>query len=224
MQILISILVFALAVSIKGGLLGNIFTNWQRLVDRVELRFGLAIGSLKTAWQNKEYWGLVKHLFTLPFNAFAKWFLDGSVISLFIVAIYVATSQPSLVVTVLCALSWCLIWSSMGEEAGAAGDYKQWWGKYFDRGFPRDYGLKKGVQYGVFVTFGMSLALGSWCPVIAGATFPLCYFAGNSLYRWHTGKRGWPYSEPIWGAVIGLGYGLAISGYLLVEKFTHWQF
>lgn len=144
-------------------------------------------------------------------------------ISLFIVFSYVAASQPSLSVALLCALSWCLIWSSMGEEAGAAGDYKGAWGEYVEArnpdgelAFNRSYGIKKGIQYGCFFGAGMSMAVGSWCIWIAAATFPLCYFLGSSLQRYiSNGKiRGWQYAEPIYGAVVGLWYALAISGYL----------
>ncbi len=219
MTYLISIIVFALAVSIKGGLLGNIFTNWQRLVNRAEASFEEAISSVKSAWHNRTYKELFKFLFVLPFKAVARWFLDGSVISLFIVFFYVAASQPSLTVAVLCALSWCLIWSSMGEEAGAAGDYVEWWGKYKDRGFKRSYGLKKGIQYGCFFGAGMSMAVGSWLIWIAAASFPLIYFLGNSIQRYVSdGKiRGWKYSEPLYGAVVGLAYALSITGHLPIS-------
>lgn len=230
--VLISILVFALAVSVKGGLLGNIFTNWKRLVERVETTFSATLSELKASWSDRAYGRLVKAAFVLPFRAFAKWFLDGSVISLFIVFVYVAASQPSLTVAALFALSWCLIWMSMGEEAGAAGDYKEAWGDYMEAVYPashskagqlmfgRSYGIKKGIQYGAFCGAGMALAMGSWCLWIAGALFPLCYFTGNSIQRFVSGgaKRGWVYSEPLWGAVVGLGYGLAKHGLLPVHS------
>jgi len=216
MTYLISIIVFAAAVAIKGGWLGKVFTNWGRLVDKVEASFEDAISSVKTAWHNRTYKELFKFLFVLPFKGFAKWFLDGSVISLFIVFFFVAASQPSMTVAVLCALSWCLIWSSMGEEAGAAGDYVGWWGDYKDAGFNRSYGIKKGIQYGAFFGAGMSMAVGSWCIWIAAASFPLFYFLGNSFQRYVSkgAVRGWQYSEPLYGAIVGLGYALALSGYL----------
>lgn len=223
MTYLLSILIFAAAVAIKGGWLGKVFTNWQRLVNRVEASFEEAISSAETAWHNRAYKELFKSLFVLPFKGFAKWFLDGSVISLFIVFFYVAASQPSLTVAILAALGWCLIWSSMGEEAGAAGDYKGAWGEYVEArnpdgelAFNRSYGIKKGIQYGAFFGGVMSMAVGSWCIWIAAMTFPLCYFLGSSLQRYISdGKiRGWQYAEPLYGAVVGLGYALAISGYL----------
>lgn len=223
MEILLSILVFSVAVAVKGGWIGKVFTNWKRLVDKVEASFEEAISSVKTAWHNRAFKELFKSLFVLPFKGFAKWFLDGSVISLFIVFFYVAASQPSLTVAFMCALSWCLIWSSMGEEAGAAGDYKEGWGQYVDsvrpdgrKAFSRTYGIKKGIQYGCFFGAGMSMAMGSWCIWIAAATFPLCYFLGNSIQRYFSNGavRGWQYAEPLYGAVVGLGYALALSGYL----------
>jgi hypothetical protein len=110
----------------------------------------------------------------------------------------------------------------MGEEAGAAGDYKEAWGPYIDKGFGRSYGIKKGIQYGCFTGAVMSMAVGSWCIFIAAATFPICYYLGNSFLRWRTNgeQRGWQYSEPLWGAVIGIGYGLALLNVLPISVFT----
>lgn len=219
-DMLLSVMVFALAVSLKGGLLGNIFTNWNRLTERLEDEFLVAIDTIKHTWRSKMWGDLLKELALFPFHAFVKWFVDGSVISLFVVFFYV-WATATLPVAVVFALAWVLIWSSMGEEAGAAGDYVEWWGDYKDAGlFNRSYGIKKGIQYGCFTGAGMSMAVGSWCIWIAAATFPLCYYLGNSLLRYTSGgkKRGWPYSEPLWGAVIGVGYGLALKGVLPISS------
>lgn len=236
-SIIISMIVFASAVAIKGGWLGTIFTNWNRLVKRVEATFSDTVSQLKSAWSKiaqsptelSAYVGLFKPAFVLPFQGFAKWFLDGSVISLFLVVVYVAATQPSLTVAALFGLSWMLIWSSMGEEAGAAGDYKGAWGEYIEArnpdgqlAFTRSYGIKKGIQYGCFFGAGLSMAVGSWTLWIAAATFPICYFLGSSLHRWLKGERSWTYAEPLYGSVIGLAYGLAMKGYLpILSVFTN---
>ena len=220
--ILLSVAFFALALSIKGGLLGRIFKNWDRVTQELTAKLQFGISDVKDSWANRRWAQLGKAVFLLPFTAFAKWFVDGSVISLFLAFLFVAATQPSLTVAVLFAAAWTLLWSSMGEEAGSAGDYVEWWGKYKDKGFKRDYGIKKGIQYGCFAGAGMALSVGSWALWIAGALFPLCYYLGNSLYRYrHKGaKRGWAYSEPIWGSVVGLAYAFAKMGYLPVSLFT----
>lgn len=239
MSILISMIVFAVAVAVKGGWAGTVFTNWNRLVERVEATFSETVSQLKTAWSKitqtpsefRVYVELFKLAFVLPFHGFAKWFLDGSVISLFIVFVYAAMTIPDLNAALLLAASWMLIWSSMGEEAGAIGDYKGGWGQYVDSTRPdgrlsfkngRAYGVKKGIQYGVMFGAGMSMAVGSWTLWIAAATFPICYFLGSSLHQWLKGTRSWTYAEPLYGAVIGLAYGLAMKGYLpILSVFTN---
>lgn len=216
LSLILSMAVFAVAVAIKGGWLGTIFTNWDRQVLKAETALQTTISNIKAAWSAKDYGHLFTAVFLFPFHGFAKWFLDGSVISLFVVFFYIAGSQPSLEVALLCAAAWCLIWSSMGEEAGSAGDYTQWWGRYKDAGFKRSYGIKKGIQYGCFFGAGMSMAMGSWCIWIAAATFPLCYYAGNSVQRYISKGLigGWKYSEPLYGLILGIGYECAKQGYL----------
>lgn len=224
MYVLISTLIFALAVSVKGGLLGKVFKNWGRYVGQRKTIFNAYIEVMKTAWKDKDYATFVRDIPGFLLTAFVKWFMDGSVISMFIVFVYVAASQPSLTVAALFALSWCLIWMSMGEEAGAAGDYKGAWGEYITAtvngklAFGRSYGIKKGIQYGAFAGAGMALAIGSWTLWIAGAMFPLCYYLGNCFQVWVSGgkHRGWQFSEPLWGAAVGLAYGLAHAGFLPV--------
>lgn len=71
-DIFLSVFVFAVAVAVKGGWIGKVFTNWQRLVDRVEASFEEAITSVKTAWHNRAFKELFKSIFVLPFNGFAK--------------------------------------------------------------------------------------------------------------------------------------------------------
>ena len=115
----------------------------------------------------------------------------------------------------------------MGEEAGAAGNHKYWWGDYKDaiyppghpdtkpggpnvRVFNRSYGIKKGIQYGMQGTSVMALSLMAWPILIAGALFPAAYFVGQSVKLAVTGKAGWNWSEWLWGGIIGLAYGVSV--------------
>jgi len=232
---MIHVLFFAILMAIKGGLLGRLFKNWNRAKHKLSNELKYSLSKIKNGWDTQDKSKFFE-LFLLPFKAFAKWFMDGSVISLFLVFIYVAMNQD-LTVAVPFALGWVLLWSSMGEEAGAAGDYKGAWGPYMtasieepDRTrypFGRSYGIKKGIQYGCFAGGVMALSTGSWCILFAAATFPLCYYLGSSFLYWRTkgAERGWEYGELLWGGVIGLGYALATSGWLPVySTFTSYNF
>jgi hypothetical protein len=217
---LLSILIFACAVSIKGGWLNriSIYDKLERAINDTYKNNLLFIKSGKQFGLNP-----TRYYFTLPFLAVARWLIDGSVISVFLVTWFVSHTTSDLSLAALCGLFWMLIWSSMGEEAGAAGDYKGAWGDYMDAKkptgemyFSRSYGVKKGIQYGCFFGAGISMALGSWCFWIASATFPLCYFLGSSIGLYLTGRRGWAFAEPIYGAALGLGYALSLDGFLLI--------
>jgi len=217
MTLVLSLAVFALAVAIKGGLLGRIFHNWKRLTDRLELNLVESLTNLKSAWKSKNYKALFKTAFKLPFVAVAKWFIDGSIISVFLVLVYTSAMLTDLSQSLLFTLSYFFVLMSMGEEAGAAGDYKGPWGDYIDAGFGRSYGIKKGIQYGAFAGGCMALTMASWCPWIAGALFPLAYYVGNSIYQLVNKTRSWEYSEFIWGAMLGVAFELARTGWLHIS-------
>lgn len=149
--------------------------------------------------------------------------INGSILSVIVISFFAYFTTGDLNSAALCGLFWMLIRSSMGEEAGAAGDYKGAWGDYLDAKkpdgslyFSRSYGIKKGIQYGCFFGAGISMALGSWCFWIAASTFPICYFIGSSIGLYFTGRRSWAFAEPIYGAVLGLGYALSLDGFLLI--------
>jgi hypothetical protein len=112
---------------------------------------------------------------------------------------------------VLFTLAWAYCYSSMGEEAGAVGDYQGGWGDYMTGGFGRSYGIMKALQYGL--SWGALLTLITGCVwfVPAGATFPVCYFIGSSIAALR-GQKGWAYAEPIYGAVIGIAMGVWLDG------------
>jgi len=166
MILLISTLVFAAAVALKGGHLEKLGIN-------------------------------------LPV-------LNGFHLSLLLVGAYSFFMLP-LFGAILFIAGFALLRMSMGEEAGAVGDYAGAWGEYIDKGFGRSYGVKKAAQYGAFAGGFMALALGgAWPMWLAGVAMPAVYFVGNSLYRFKHGTSSWAYSEPLWGAALGIAFALSI--------------
>lgn len=222
MEYVINILVFALAVSVKGGLLGRIFKNWKRLTDKLDKELKEANQVIASLWDGGQYLKLLGAVVLYPFVAFAKWFVDGSIISWFII-LGVTLLQLPVEDALVFTLAYALIFQSMGEEAGAVGDYKGGWGDYveFPDNFGRSYGIKKAFQYGAVLGGALGLVMASWTLFIAGAAMPLVYFAGSSLRLWLKGeqKRGWAYSEPMWGAALGLAFVLAKHGYMAVSAY-----
>lgn len=205
-------IIFTLAVSIKGGLLGRVFTNWGRFTKQLERDLEESLLFLDKAWTDNSYWRVVINAAHVVKEGVLKWFFDGSIISVSLIAGTMLFSLP-INEAMLFTAAYALILVSMGEEAGAVGDYKEGWGDYVELpdNFGRTYGIKKAIQYGAFAGGAMALVTASWCLWIAGALMPLVYFAGNSLYRYVKGGRGWEYSEPLWGAVLGLAYAASDS-------------
>ena len=119
---------------------------------------------------------------------------------------------------VLFTAAFCFCYSSMGEEAGAVGDYTGGWGDYLTAvnpdgspSFGRSYGVKKALQWGLAWGGLLALASGFVWFVLAGALFPVCYFVGSSIAAFR-GQKGWAYAEPIFGAVMGLFMGVWLNG------------
>lgn len=111
------------------------------------------------------------------------------------------------------ALAWVIgVRVSLGEEAGAVGDYKGGWGPYIDQGFGRLYGVKKALQRGIFMGALLTLATGYTPFIVAGASFPLVYFIGNSLGLLVLKERGWSLSEPLLGFVFGVAFHAYLNG------------
>lgn len=212
---------FAFAMMCKGGwlqiLAGKDSENqWRilRLERWLKRERNEAVEKIKSLWQAKKYSNLPKACFELIYKALFEWVVDGSIISCFVIFITVLLTTQSIDTATYFTLAWVLILSSMGEEAGAAGDYKGGWGPYIElkdnQGnvkLGRNYGLKKGVQYGAFGCGAMALVMeGAWPLWIAGVSFPLVYYIGTSAKTFITGRRDWAWAEPLWGAVIGLAY------------------
>lgn len=127
---------------------------------------------------------------------------------------------------------------SMGEEAGAIGRWKFWWGDYKDAvysatfpahkkaGMPvfdRRYGILKGVQRGAWMGAVFTVA-GATSSYIDGETitifnvfpipimalgFPLAHFIGQEIYYRIHKNDDWKYAEALVGSLLGLSYFLS---------------
>lgn len=141
-------------------------------------------------------------------------FLDGTRLSTLLVLGYVGSLTDPLI-----GLFFALAWfvgnlASMGEEAGAIGPPAR--GPYIEKGFGQAYGVKKGLQRGIYLGALLTFATFASDPspwfIVAGATFPLCYFAGQYLYLKIHKTSSWAYAEPIYGLVIGLAVNQWLGG------------
>lgn len=111
------------------------------------------------------------------------------------------------------AAAWLLsVAPSMGEEHGAIGRWKHAWGEYVELGLGRSYGVKKGIQRGVWIGAIMTLATGFIPYIWFSFLFVPCVFIGQELYYRVTGRDSWVLSEPIIGAVV---YGVPTALYFM---------
>lgn len=184
-MILISMIVFSLLVSIKGGLVGVILN-----------KYGLG-----------EWWDKFNSLPVIGF------FCEGKFISGFLAAIYVSFFIPFWSAALFGVLWWA-VWSpSLGEEIGAIGRLKHSWGQYvewlgYDEG--RKFGWKKGLQRGVLIGAGLSIPTGS-ALIIGSLLFPACYFCGNQIHFSLHKSDSWFYAEIIFGAVLGAAFHISVN-------------
>ncbi|MEE7442663.1 hypothetical protein [Methylobacterium oryzae] len=165
--------------------------------------FFALMGMIKGGW----HWR-IKPLKALD-HGVAGFFLDGSRLSTLFVLIW-----ASLSVDTWTGLWFSIAWflgniSSMGEEAGAIGRAGRIWGPYVEKlGRDREFGLKMGMMRGVYLGALLTLATFTSTPspwfIVAGASFPLAYFAGSTLH-WKIHKTdSWAYAEPIYYGIIGI--------------------
>lgn len=138
--------------------------------------------------------------------------LDGKVLSTIGVLLFSLFAGIDNAIA-LSALWLLAIAPSMGEEAGAVGGFKGGWGPYIEKGFGRDYGVKKALQRGVFSGACLAIATGSVMPIIAGALFVPAYWVGISIQQSRTGSvvADWNVSELIFGVCLGIGIAAATS-------------
>ena len=153
-------------ISIKGGWLNRIpvWDKWEKSRTAI-------IGD-KTTPKFKYYFVLI-----------SDWFLDGSQLGTFLFTFIMAAIQPDLGVALLTGFVWWF-WStsSMGEEAGGVGDYKENWGEYSEI-YSRPSAFKKAFYHGI--AGGALLAITSgWLGFIPFlGLLPIVYFVGSSLHR-----------------------------------------
>lgn len=138
----------------------------------------------------------------------------GRLLSALLVFAYAINTSLDLSLSLMITTAWLLaIASSMGEEAGAIGRYGHWWGEYREHGFSRSYGVKKGLQRGVWIGAMFSVVMGYaslFIPVL-GIGFVAAHFIGQELYYRIHGRDDWKYSEALIGALIGFCYHLALG-------------
>lgn len=170
---------------------------------------------------------MIVHIFILAFlmrvkgggpDMMPQWFRDlrGIHVSSLGVAIYSAQFYE-LWQAPLMGLVWLLHVMSMGEESGAIGGiYGNWFGdkdSWFGSKYltwiknKRLWGWVSSALRGFII--GIALALVSLNPwfILAGISFPLCYFVGISIEQIVKNKNNnvsWHWAEWIYGGVFGL--------------------
>lgn len=198
--------VFAVLYALKGGSGPHLFKNWAYVREKSD---------------------------------FYDRLLDGKVISTILAFITVAlftTSFPDLqtaqdwgVVKILLmtpalfALGWLVsVAPSMGEEHGAIGTSQGGWGQYVvavypgteRKAFGRGYGVKKGIQRGIFIGAVMAAFTGFLPFVLWSLAFVPMVFIGQELYfRWK-GQNSWVLSEPLIGLFC---YGMPTAQWILSQ-------
>ena len=190
MTYFLSILLFSSLFMIKGGWLGRI-PLWAKI---------------QTSLKNKDV-----SMVEVARNNTIDWLMDGTNLSALLLWVAASAAVPNFTTASLFAFTWWLfVMSSMGEESGAVGNYKGGWGPYVEH-FDRQYGIKKALIHGIAGGALMAAATGFWPFMFAGATFPVVYFAGNSLYLLIHKSGSTAYSEIIYGVPFGVAAGLYLK-------------
>lgn len=156
-------------------------------------------------------------------NVAPLWFRarDGGIDSAFMVVILAGFYINWWMALLFGLAYWAVNTMSMSEEVSAAGGYKGNWPDGRDSWFgskaltwiknDRVWGWASGGLRGAFI--GACLALCSWNPwfILAGASFPLCYYIGVSIRQFQTGQiepkdDAWAWGEWIWGGALGMPF------------------
>lgn len=186
---IICITFFAISYALKGGS-GNLFPWWDNLRHKNKITERIMDGKV------------ISTLLVFAFALLATSVLVSDRGGLYGVPEYSVILIPAL----LFALGWLVsVAPSMGEEHGAIGRIGKAWGPYIDKGFGRDYGIKKGIQRGVFIGACMALATGYIPFICFSLLFVPAVFIGQQLSWWILKRDGWVLSEPIIGALV---YGI----------------
>lgn len=190
----VSILLFSSLFMIKGGWLKRI-PWWKDFDRRMDLLGKNDIETLR--------------------NHIVSWVIDGNNLSALILWVAASAAHPDFLTASAFAFGWWIfVISSMGEEAGAVGDYKYAVGPYITflnpdeksnrKTLGRKYGIKKSVILGVAGGSLMAAPIDHWWFMAAGATFPVVYFVGSSIYRFIHKAGSWAYAEPLYGVPFGI--------------------
>lgn len=157
---------------------------------------------------------------------FAGKLLGGKLLSGLLVFLFCAIDSGDWLLALMLTVAWFLAVSpSMGEEAGAIGRCRHWWGDYRDAvylatfpahkkaGMPvfdRSYGVLKGVQRGAWMgaVFTVAGATTLSIPIMA-LGFVAAHFIWQEIYYRIHKQDSWAYAEPMIGALIGLCYALS---------------
>jgi hypothetical protein len=141
--------------------------------------------------------------------------LDGKVLSTLLIWSVVTALTANGWEGAKWAAAWLLaVTPSMGEEHGAIGRLKKSWGPYINKGFGRSYGIKKGLQRGVWMGACMAVATGFTPFLWASLLFVPTVFIGQEI-NWHLYQtNGWRAAEPLIGAVV-FGVPAALYFYAL---------
>lgn len=185
----IIILFFGFAYALKGGSGANIFPWWGRLRESNVILERLLDG---------------KVISTLGVFLFSLFILTPVMVTISSGEFGVPEYDLDFMASLLIAAAWLLsVAPSMGEEHGAIGDHKEAWGQYVtNEDFGRLYGVKKGIQRGVWMGAFMALATGYLPFVCFSLLFVPCVCVGQILNRIILKQRGWTLAEPIIGAVV----------------------
>lgn len=137
--------------------------------------------------------------------------LDGKVLSTIVMFVVAGVGTGwDMYMTCAIALAWLVsVAPSIGEENGSIGDHNGAWGTYIERGFPRDYGIKKGVQRGLVFGAAFAAVTSDINFIWFSLAFVPATFIGQCLNYLVLKKRGWTLAEPIIGAiVVGVPLGI----------------
>jgi len=210
---LISIAVFAALYAIKGGSGWFFFSNWKYVRSKNKFYDRLLDGKVIST--------ILAFLFIAAFTANLTDLRTAQDM-----AVYNILLWPSLIF----AAGWLLsVAPSMGEEHGAIGTTVRSWGPYvewmpeekslklFGRTlwtYPegRMYGIKKGIQRGIWIGAIMAAFTGYLPYIFWSLAFVPAVFVGQEIYWRVFKKNSWALSEPIIGA---LCYGIPTAGYIL---------
>lgn len=205
---------FTLLYAIKGGSGKTLFPWWKKLRETNAFTERLLDGKVISTI-GAFLFGLVytAHMVTPDGGAFGvpEYDLDVMAAAKFALIGWLAAVAPS-----------------MGEENGAIGRVGHAWGEYlewmpkvkdidffgqtlFSYSEGRMYGIKKGVQRGVWMGAMMAFALGSTVFIPYSLLYVPCVFIGQELYYRLTGKDSWVLTEPLIGLFV-FGLPIALHG------------